>query len=278
MKIYRQRVTDALDAITAGVTPFVEDSLRAVYKDRWEKVAKESFRQGRGRNGEDTLTHWDAHATLTVMWDQWNGIFRHKLGHAERSLVSELREYRNRWAHQAKFNFDDCYRILDSTQRLLQATNAPQAKRVARIKRDLFQEEFERQLREAQQRSRHRTRLFQDLLIYLVCCIATVAAILKYYTTAAWPIAMCVIAFFVFIGFKRYTERTAGVFGARECMDCRKIVYGGFCPYCDPAYGHVLDDLEGNAAQPTPLPEEPSEEMNRKERETVEAASPSTSG
>jgi hypothetical protein len=33
------------------------------------------------------------------MWDQWNVVFRKTLGNAERSLVSELRDARNRWAH-----------------------------------------------------------------------------------------------------------------------------------------------------------------------------------
>jgi hypothetical protein len=34
------------------------------------------------------------------MWDNWNDVFRNVLGHAERSLVSELRDWRNKWAHQ----------------------------------------------------------------------------------------------------------------------------------------------------------------------------------
>jgi len=61
------------------------------------------------------------------MWDQWNQVFRYKLGMAERSLVSELREYRNRWAHQDLFSDDDSYRVLDSAQRLLMAVGAHEA-------------------------------------------------------------------------------------------------------------------------------------------------------
>ena len=55
---------------------------------------------------------------LRVMWDQWNPVFRDTLGFAERSLVSELREVRNKWAHQETFSTDDAYRALDSRRPL----------------------------------------------------------------------------------------------------------------------------------------------------------------
>ncbi len=51
------------------------------------------------------------------MWDQWNETFRRTLGFAERSLVSELREHRNRWAHQEPFDTRDTLRALDTIDR-----------------------------------------------------------------------------------------------------------------------------------------------------------------
>src|SRR3989304_5604952 len=42
----------------------------------------------------------DVQNQLKLMWDQWNGVFRKKLSQAERTLVSELRDARNKWAHQ----------------------------------------------------------------------------------------------------------------------------------------------------------------------------------
>ena len=38
------------------------------------------------------------------MWESWNDVFRKTLGPAERSLVSELRDVRNKWAHQEPFS------------------------------------------------------------------------------------------------------------------------------------------------------------------------------
>ena len=61
------------------------------------------------------------------MFKNWNEVFKRTLGHAERSLVSELLEVRNRWAHQKAFSYDDAHRALDSVERLLQATSAPRA-------------------------------------------------------------------------------------------------------------------------------------------------------
>ena len=48
----------------------------------------------------------------------WKDVFRESLGLAERGLVSELCDWRNKWAHQERFVSDDAYRVLDSVQRL----------------------------------------------------------------------------------------------------------------------------------------------------------------
>jgi hypothetical protein len=61
------------------------------------------------------------------MWETWNEVFRKTLGFADRSLVSEIRDWRNKWAHQAPFSSDDAYRALDSAGRLLSAVSATQA-------------------------------------------------------------------------------------------------------------------------------------------------------
>ena len=62
---------------------------------------------------------------LKLMWETWNEVFRRVLGPAERGLTGELRDHRNRWAHQERFSSDDAYRALDSAGRLLAAVSAP---------------------------------------------------------------------------------------------------------------------------------------------------------
>ncbi len=143
------RVGEALELLNRGLRPFVERELQAVHGDRWQEIVAQSLREERGavktsRKGE---FNWDTHNLLTVMWDQWNAVFRNTLGHAERSLVSELREVRNRWAHQAPFSSDDAYRALDSIGRLLTAVSAPEAKELEEQKMALLRVRFEEQRR-----------------------------------------------------------------------------------------------------------------------------------
>ena len=87
------------------------------------------------------------------MWNQWNLVFKKTLGQAERTLVSELRDFRNRWAHQKPFTGDDAYRALDSTSRLLTAVSAPQAEEVEKIKMELLRVRFDEQVRSEKRRS-----------------------------------------------------------------------------------------------------------------------------
>ena len=64
----------------------------------------------RERAEKATKLHWDTQALLAVVWNQWNTVFNRTLGAAERSIVSELRDVRNKWAHQEAFASNDAYR------------------------------------------------------------------------------------------------------------------------------------------------------------------------
>src|SRR5690606_39187133 len=69
-----------------------------------------------------------------------------------RSLVSELRDIRNRWAHQNAFSTDDAYRTLDSVTRLLTAVSAPQVEDLEKSKMELLRVRFEEQARNERRR------------------------------------------------------------------------------------------------------------------------------
>ena len=75
----RERVTRALDCLSTGLAPYVERSLVDVYHADWRNVAQQSFRDDRGTGKSGPDMRWDAHALLTVMWDQWNRVFRGRL-------------------------------------------------------------------------------------------------------------------------------------------------------------------------------------------------------
>ncbi|HLI47212.1 MAG TPA: Swt1 family HEPN domain-containing protein, partial [Chthonomonas sp.] len=99
-----ERVGRALSLLKQGLQPFVERQMQAVYGARWQYEAVQALRDQ--HIGEDGL-HLDSQALLLIIWDQWQPVFRSVLGHAERALVSELRETRNEWAHQRPFSTDD---------------------------------------------------------------------------------------------------------------------------------------------------------------------------
>ena len=92
------------------------------------------------RDRKSPFQELDTAALLKVMWESWNEVYRNTLGRTERTLVSELRDVRNRWAHQEPFSWDDAYRALDSTHRLLDAVSSPGAEEIGKMKKELLGE------------------------------------------------------------------------------------------------------------------------------------------
>jgi hypothetical protein len=142
-----ERVGKALEQLNTGLRPFVERELKATYKERWVETARPSFPnwQQTGKNAKDL--NWDTQALLGVMWDLWNDCFRKILGPSDRSLVSELRDVRNKWAHQKAFSTDDAYRAIDTISRLLTAVAAPEVEQVDQMKAETLRVKFDEQVR-----------------------------------------------------------------------------------------------------------------------------------
>ena len=98
----RDRVGSAMDMLKSGLAPFVSREFINHLKGRSDQVLQQVL----GEPVQDAKGHFsnmDTAALLRVMWESWNEVYRDTLGHAERSLVSELRDIRNRWAHQESF-------------------------------------------------------------------------------------------------------------------------------------------------------------------------------
>jgi predicted AAA+ superfamily ATPase len=116
-KSNREKIGQAIILFKSGIKPFVERELQSHFGADWQKQAAESLRFDPGDD-------WDTWAYLAVMWEHWNAVFRNTLGPVERSIVQELRDVRNKWAHEKTFSSDDTYRAMDSMERLLQAIAA----------------------------------------------------------------------------------------------------------------------------------------------------------
>jgi len=140
-----ERIGRALELLNKGLKPFVEREMLAKYGTRWQYEALKSLREQHFTDDDDL--YLDTQGLLLIMWDQWNDVFYKVLGHAERSLVSELRDTRNKWAHQKAFSTDDLYRALDSIQRLLTSISAEEASEIERQKQEVLRVRFEKQAR-----------------------------------------------------------------------------------------------------------------------------------
>lgn len=141
-----ERVGKALDLLRQGLAPFVEREFMHRYPENTQYIVEGYF--SGDRMAQKPLAEWDVSLLLKLMFDSWNDVFRNVLGFAERSLVGELREWRNQWAHQGKFSSDDADRALDSVYRLLSAVSARESEEVSRMKQELRRLIYDEQVRQ----------------------------------------------------------------------------------------------------------------------------------
>ncbi|MEH2308861.1 ribonuclease III [Nostoc sp.] len=149
----RNRIETALIYLNQGLYPYVEQQMRTVHGERWLKIATSclSDNQSLKRDPEDIL-HDDISELLKVIIGQWSQVFKRKLGHGERALISEIIEVRNKWAHEIngkRFSTDDTYRALDSIARLLKAILASEADIVEKHKQEVLRSLSPKQAEEA---------------------------------------------------------------------------------------------------------------------------------
>lgn len=135
----RDRVGRAFEFLATGLQPYIDKKMRAA-----------------SRSGSAWMRDFPSDASLDdpafqlrVMADRWDDAFRGELTRTDRNLVFELRDVRNRWAHNKPFSADDAYRALDSIERLLVAANATEATEVGRSKEELMRLRYEAEARRA---------------------------------------------------------------------------------------------------------------------------------
>jgi hypothetical protein len=243
-------VAIGLETLTECLRPYVAREMESVHGNKWQQMAGNSFRSSRD-NLSSNIDEWDAHALLTVMWDNWNSVFRRKLGLFERSLVAELRAFRNRWAHQRPFEFDDTYRLLDSVQRLLSRTTPEATSEISEMKVSLLRDEFGEAINRKATEDDNRIQRWAVAFVYLACGGVFVYLIPRTFPGAGglqYLLAACVGMAMSYLIFNRFRDRPV-VVGPRECRRCRRIIYGTSCPYCAPSTS-TFDSNEFRLGEP----------------------------
>lgn len=141
----RERIGKCLDILRNELTPFVERELKQIHGTEWMKIISSNLRNHQKEMIKGDSVDWDVQGLLQIMWDNWNSVFGQILGRSERNITSELREIRNKWAHQKTFSTDDSYRALDSMERLLQSVSSNKTDVVSTHKHEVMRIRFDEQ-------------------------------------------------------------------------------------------------------------------------------------
>ncbi len=124
-KSTRQYVFEGMEILPGALIPFVEKRLESALGGNWRARIMERIPSLRG--GRDGRIRWDQAALLNAMDRLWDDAFKSVLGRAERAVVNELIDARNKFAHSEAFRYDDAERALDSMRRLAEAVGAGRA-------------------------------------------------------------------------------------------------------------------------------------------------------
>ncbi|RMG75788.1 MAG: ATP-binding protein [Chloroflexi bacterium] len=141
-KSNRERVGDVMDALRAGLGPFILREYKYVYRaaDYLQQIeaalSSKSYTLPPLRTEEDALYEIDVQGWLQLMIYNWREVFSQKLGHVQRSYVSELLNARNDYAHQRPFLTEDAARVADTAERLLADVGATEEANICRNIRD----------------------------------------------------------------------------------------------------------------------------------------------
>lgn len=141
----RDRVGRAFEQLALGLAPYLDRRMAQAGGDGWLDQFAASARPP--LTGPLSLD--DPALLLRVLTESWDATFRSELARSDRNLVFELRDTRNRWAHNHGFTTDDAYRALDSIERLLGSVDASEAEVVGKSKDELIRLKFEAEARKA---------------------------------------------------------------------------------------------------------------------------------
>lgn len=160
-KTNRVRVEEIMDALKDGLGPYVLARYKARYRGKYlqemEVALYDASRRSQRLSDEAAaLRRLDAQAWLNLMnhRDNWHEAFGGQLGRTERNYVFELRDARNRWAHQKNFGNDAAYRVADTATLLLEAIGAEKQARLTRVHaQELLRVRYERDARRSAKQS-----------------------------------------------------------------------------------------------------------------------------
>ena len=160
-KSTRQYVFEGMELLPEALTPFVEKRLESSLTGHWQVKALEKL-PGLKPNSDGQIT-WDQAALLNAMDRFWMDAFKAVLGRAERSIVNELVDVRNKLSHNENFSYDDAERALDSMRRLMEAISAGEtADQLGKMRDTILRTKFTELQRNEERRKTQRLDISVD--------------------------------------------------------------------------------------------------------------------
>ena len=139
----KERISRALDLLRDGLGPKCEETWQGFFGDDWINQVNERL-----HNPERNPSTSDVAFLFKGIKVTWTDVFGHGFPQAIRSLIFEITEARNKWAHQESFSTDDTMRALDSMERVLEAFGcAEQRQEIKTLRRDLTRQIFDQESR-----------------------------------------------------------------------------------------------------------------------------------
>jgi len=161
-KSNKDRIGEALDLFVFAYRPFVVETLANKYKvnvDEAAAKAQEFLSQG-ARAGSfipSSPDEWDVGSIFSIVQTDWQYNFRYQLDSADRSMLHEVKDVRNGWAHQKSFNINDTQRALDTVHRLLLSIGAQkEAQTVDELAQETMRTRFAEMQRVATDRAKRK--------------------------------------------------------------------------------------------------------------------------
>jgi len=136
-----------LELLRKALAPYIKRQLIASYKEKWwsngvephvGRMAELKTKLAKAKDDDARFDVLDIAALLTILNNVWSEAFQADLGHAGRSYVNELRDVRNKWAHQDVFTLEDTHRAFDTMTRLLEMVAAPERMDTAEMARKIM--------------------------------------------------------------------------------------------------------------------------------------------
>ncbi|WP_210407139.1 Swt1 family HEPN domain-containing protein, partial [Hydrocoleum sp. CS-953] len=130
-------ICKSLNTLSQGLYPYIVKEMEVTYPNEWVKTARPILNIAKKDDLEKKLQE-DIYLQLKLISKTWDNVFK-KNNNLSKTIVEELIEVRNKWAHGTPFSIDDTYRALDSIARLLKTIEAEaEVQEVEKEKREVL--------------------------------------------------------------------------------------------------------------------------------------------